>query len=158
MTYLIDGHNLIPKLPGLSLSDADDELRLSELLQGYCRRVRKRVEVYFDNAPTGQTRKRTFGLVTAYFVSRGRTADDAIRERLASLGLRAKNWTVVSSDRGVQAEVRAVQARVMTSEAFASRLLLAMDESADEVGKPADVSLTEEEVQSWLQVFRKRQT
>ena len=158
MAYLIDGHNLIPKLPGLSLNDPDDERQLVERLQAFCRRVHKRVEVYFDNALPGLARKQNFGLVTAHFVPRGRTADSAIRARLASLGPRAMHWTVVSSDRGVQVEVRAARAQVMTAEAFACQLLLTMQGTVEEESKPSDVSLTEEEVQNWLQVFRRRRT
>jgi uncharacterized protein len=106
MPYIIDGHNLIPKLPGLELSDIDDESRLIELLQEFCRRQRKRVEVYFDNAPPVERRAQSFGAVTARFVRQGTTADAAIRARLARLGRSARNWTVVSSDQEVQAAAR----------------------------------------------------
>jgi len=79
MPYLIDGHNLIPKIAGLSLQDIDDETRLVEMLQDYCRRRGKKgVEVFFDNAPPGQPSKRVYGTVTAHFVRTGRTADAAI--------------------------------------------------------------------------------
>src|SRR5512137_1181649 len=98
MPYLVDGHNLIPKIPGLNLQALDDEEQLIQLLQEYCRRERKQVEVFFDNAPPGGVRARTFGLVTARFVRQGSTADQAIRERLVRLGRLARNWTVVSSD------------------------------------------------------------
>jgi hypothetical protein len=33
MPYIVDGHNLIPKVPGLNLQDMEDELQLVELLQ-----------------------------------------------------------------------------------------------------------------------------
>jgi len=53
MPYLIDGHNLIPKM-GLRLEDFDDELALMEQLNEFCRLSRRgQVEVYFDNAPIG---------------------------------------------------------------------------------------------------------
>ncbi len=119
MPYLIDGHNLIPKVPGLSLQEMDDEQHLLEMLQEFCRRQRKQVEVFFDNAPPGGVRARNLGSVTARFVRQGTTADDAIRKRLANLGRAARNWTVVSSDQAVQAEARAVQAQPMPSESFA---------------------------------------
>ena len=50
MPYLIDGHNLIPKIPGLSLEMLDDEDRLIELLQEFARVRRQRIEVFFDQA------------------------------------------------------------------------------------------------------------
>ncbi len=54
MLILIDGHNLIPKIPGMSLADLDDENQLIPLLQTYCRKRRNTVEVYFDRAPVGR--------------------------------------------------------------------------------------------------------
>ncbi|HSQ39873.1 MAG TPA: hypothetical protein VLM78_06910, partial [Anaerolineales bacterium] len=81
MPYLIDGHNLIPKL-GLRLDSMDDEMELTAILQEFCRLERKQVEVYFDGAPTPHAGTRKLGTVTAHFVPLGTTADDAIRRRL----------------------------------------------------------------------------
>src|SRR5919106_2128085 len=117
MPYLIDGHNLIPKL-GLRLDSIDDEMELITVLQEFCRLERKQVEVFFDGAPTSQAGTRKRGTVTAHFVRLGATADNAIRIRLKKLGKDAKNWTVVSSDRQVQAEAHAAQADVLSSETF----------------------------------------
>ena len=97
MPYLIDGHNLIPKLAGFSLSAMDDEMQLISLLQTFSRVRRQPVEVYFDRAPAGHAGVRRFGTITAHFVPSSRTADDAIRERLARLGADARNWRVVSA-------------------------------------------------------------
>jgi uncharacterized protein len=115
MPYLIDGHNLIAKTPGLSLQAFDDENQLIELLQDFCRTRRKPVEVYFDNAPVGQAAVRRFGQVTAHFVRQGSTADAAIHRRLVRLGKSAGNWTVVSSDRAVQTAARLAHAQVLSS-------------------------------------------
>ena len=65
MPYLIDGHNLIPKL-GLRLDSVNDEMELISILQEYCRLERKQVELYFDGAPTSHTQK--LGAVTAHFL------------------------------------------------------------------------------------------
>src|SRR4030095_6718911 len=81
MPYLIDGHNLIPKL-GLRLDSPDDEMELIAILQEFSRLERRQVEVFFDGAPAGQARTRKLGSVTAHFVRLGTTADDAIRNRL----------------------------------------------------------------------------
>jgi hypothetical protein len=152
MHYLIDGHNLIPKLPGMSLGDIDDELRLVELLQEYCRRSRNLVEVYFDNSPPGQARTRKYGTVNAHFILQGRTADDAIRARLGKLGRSGRNWIVVSSDQRVQMDVRAVHARSISSEKFARQLLAALG-NIPEVDKPADTDLSQEEMAAWYRLF-----
>ncbi|MBN2549068.1 MAG: NYN domain-containing protein [Anaerolineales bacterium] len=153
MPYLIDGHNLIPKVPGLSLETLDDEQQLIQLLQEYCRRQRKQAEVFFDNAPPDGVRARKFGLVVAKFVRQGSTADDAIRSRLVRLGREARNWTVVSSDQAVQASARAARAQTLSSETFARTLLQILEEGGAERGKRTDVSLSEDEVDDWLRLF-----
>src|SRR5512134_3531141 len=117
MPYLIDGHNLIPKL-GLRLDTIDDEMELIAILQEFCRLERKQAEVFFDGAPAAQAGTRKQGAVTAHFVRLGDTADNAIRNRLKKLGRSAQNWTIVSSDRQVQAEAHAAHAEVVSSDAF----------------------------------------
>ena len=152
MPYLIDGHNLIPKL-GLRLDSMDDEMELIAILQEYCRTERRQVEVFFDGAPTSQAGSRKFGAVTARFVRLGDSADNAIRNRLKALRRGAKNWTVVSSDRQVQTEARAVQAEVLSSEAFAAMLKQARQAAP----KPnVERKLSPQEVEDWLKVFEER--
>jgi len=153
MPYIIDGHNLIPKVPGLSLVDIDDEMRLVEVLQEFCRRQRKQVEVFFDKAALGGARARKYGCVTARFVSRGRTADEAIRDRLIRLGGEARNYSVVSSDRAVQATARAARARVVSSDEFAGTILSKMFDRPEELDGLDDAPLSEDEIDEWLEFF-----
>jgi predicted RNA-binding protein with PIN domain len=152
MPFIIDGHNLIPWVPGLSLDEIDDEIRLVELLQEFCRRERKRVEVYFDRAAPGGSRLRKFGNVTARFVRHGRTADEAISEKLRRLAGEARNYTVVSSDHSVQAAARAARARVLTSADFVGILLADNTESSNDSGS-ANKKLSQSEVDEWLDIF-----
>jgi len=152
MPYLIDGHNLIPKL-GLRLDSPDDEMELVAILQEYCRLERRQVEVYFDGAPSPHAGTRKLGTVTAHFVPLGTTADNAIRNRVKKMGRSAKNWTVVSSDRQVQAESSAAQADVISSDSFAMLLRQARYSTP----KPTeDRKLSKDEVDEWLKVFEKR--
>ena len=153
MPYLIDGHNLIPKIPGFTLQALDDELELIKLLQDFCRRNRKKVAVNFDNAPAGQQRVQKYGAVTAHFVRTGLTADTAIKRKLASLGRNANNWTVVTSDRAVQSEARAYRATVIPSEQFAQQLSQAGTQVAMDAGENTEVSLSEADIQDWLNTF-----
>lgn len=155
MNYLIDGHNLIPKLPGLDLRLIDDEMKLVRLLQEYCRLSRNRVEVYFDNAPLGQAGRQKYSTVVAYFILQGRTADDAIRQRLVSLGKGARNWSVVSSDQQVLSEARAVHAGAIPSEQFA-RVLLKVIRNITEAEKPPDIVPSAEEIAAWQAEFGRR--
>lgn len=153
MPFLIDGHNLIPKL-GLRLDSVDDEMELVTILQEFCRLERKKqVEVYFDGAPMQQAGMKKFGNVTAHFVKLGQTADDAIRRRLKKMGKAAKNWSVVSSDRQVQADARAAQAEVVSSDSFAKMLQRART-SAPKAN--TNRKLSDKEVDEWLKLFGKK--
>jgi len=152
MPYLIDGHNLIPKL-GLRLDSMDDEMELIAILQGFCKMEQRSVEVFFDGAPPTQAGTRKLGAVTAHFVRLGNTADNAIRNRLKHLGKSAKNWTVVSSDRQVQAEAHAARAEVISSDAF-SGMLKHVHQSAPKLGN--ERKLSPKEVEDWLKLFEER--
>jgi len=153
MTYIIDGHNLIPKIAGIDLSDPDDEIKLIKVLQDFCRLRRKKAVVYFDQAPPGMSGVKNYGSVRAYFVRKGRTADDAIMEKLRKLGKRARNVIVVSSDRQVQQAARAAHAKVMSSNAFTKewRSLISEEPSLD----PRNRSLSEKELDEWEAIFKK---
>lgn len=160
MNYIIDGHNLISKIPGLDLSMLDDEQRLIELLNRYGQLSRHKIEVYFDGAPIGQAGARNFGRVRAHFVPQRQTADDAIRKRLAKLGRSARNWVVVSSDRSVQAAASEAHAGVMSAEEFTGLLqasLHAKTRNADTTpDKPIIEALSEDEVNEWLTIFKEQ--
>lgn len=153
MPYLIDGHNLIPKM-GLHLDSVDDELELIAILQEFSRIERKKqVEVYFDGAPTHRAGTHKHGTITAHFVPLKTTADNAIRSRLKKLGNSAKTWSVVTSDHRVQLEARDARAEVITSEAFA-KLLKQVRNSAPKSSN--DQKLSEQEVEDWLKLFKEK--
>jgi predicted RNA-binding protein with PIN domain len=152
MPYLIDGHNLIPKVPGLNLEDPEDEMQLVKLLQEFCRVNRKKVEVFFDNAPPGGQNIRSFGNVLARFVRQGSTADQAIQRKLKRLGGEARNWSVVSSDREVQAGARTARAKIIPAEVFAQQLLV-LPGSASTETLESDVDLSQEDVEDWMDFF-----
>jgi predicted RNA-binding protein with PIN domain len=153
MPYLIDGHNLIPKVSGLSLQEINDEEQLVELLLEFCRRRRKQAEVFFDNSSSGQTRSHNFGLVIVRYVRQGQIADDAIQARLVHLGKNARNWTVVSSDQNVQTSARAARAHYVSSEIFAQQVEQALKGASSDTDKQGDASLTDEEINDWLELF-----
>ena len=154
LSFLIDGHNLIPKIRGISLKLIDDENALIELLQEYCRIRRKRVEVFFDGAPAGKSGKTRMGFVTAHFVRVNSSADDAIANRLRRMGGEARNWNVVSSDRRVQSEARAAGATVVSADSFAIELEKALKEAPETTS--ADRTLSKSEVEAWLNLFSQK--
>lgn len=151
MPYLIDGHNLIPKL-GLRLDSPDDEMQLVAILQEFARLSRREVQVYFDGAPPVEARTKKYGLVTAHFVRAGSSADAAIKGQLRRLGRAARNWSVVTSDRQVQAAARAAHAGLISAEDFAGQVGR-LRRSAD---RPAgDKGLSSDEILEWLKLFDK---
>jgi predicted RNA-binding protein with PIN domain len=152
MQYLVDGHNLSPKL-GLRLDTFDDEETLIARLQEFCRLRRAQIEVYFDGAPPGFPSTRKAGAVTAHFVRRGSSADAAIEIRLERLGKQARNWTVVSSDRRVQIAAQAVHAGVLSSEEFARRISSAAQQA---IASRREEALGPEEIEEWLKIFNSR--
>jgi len=151
MPYLIDGHNLIPKL-GLRLDSFDDEIELVGRLNEFCRLSRKSgLEVYFDNAAPGSPGTRRMGLLTAHFVHRPLIADGAIRLRLKKLGKAAKNWIVVSSDHAVQADARASGAKPVSAEQFAGTVMEVLRS-----GPPLserESGMSERELEEWIKFF-----
>jgi uncharacterized protein len=155
MPYLVDGHNLIPHMPGLSLKAMDDELELIEWLRAFCQQKRKDIEVFFDQAPPGYAASRRYGRVMAHFVRQGTTADAAIHARLVRLGKGATSYIVVSSDNQVQGFARQARARVISSDDFARQLIELPQGSP--AGQPGDRRLSAEEIADWEAIFKQRE-
>ncbi len=152
MPLLIDGHNLIGRTPGLSLADLDDEAELVRRIQRYCRRRRRRATVVFDAGVVGgRSGALSTPEVEVVFAPAGRRADDVIRERLRKARDPA-GWLVVSSDREVQRVARQAGARVISSEEFVAEMQAPLP-SPQEKQAP---HMSEDEVQEWLDLFRRR--
>jgi predicted RNA-binding protein with PIN domain len=154
MPYLIDGHNLIGAMSGISLSDLDDEQALVQRLTRYASKTRRSIVVYFDRGSLLAPQLASGAGVVVHFVRPPRTADDALRAHLKRLGREAPNWTVITSDGEVRLAAQQASARHMDSQAFAS-LLTQGGEQPGETGKP-DPSLSPEEIESWESLFRDR--
>ena len=153
MSIIVDGHNLIPKIRGMSLTDLNDEMQLIELLQVYCRVKRRKIEVYFDGAPAGNTGIRRFGSVTAVFVRKGIQADERDNREIGEIGKKARNWRIVTSDRKIQAQARALYVNVIQSEIFAEELEKAQGDLFAEPTAQPDNKLSQQEIVEWLKIF-----
>lgn len=155
MNLIIDGHNLIPHLPGITLRDIDDEEKLIRWLLDYSRTRKVRINVYFDQAAQNGQGSRSYGAVKAHFVQKGVTADDAIVARLKKLGGAARNYKVVTNDRMVIAAAKSMHAGVMLSSDF-SRELTKLSEESPETD-PRNKALTQDEIEEWENIFKKRE-
>ena len=151
MQYIIDGHNLIPHVRGLSLRDLDDEQALIEVLTPFLRATSSRAMVFFDRAAPGHEGKRNFGLVQAFFVPASQSADAAIENHIHKLGTSARNQTLVSSDHRVQAAGRSHYMTILTSAEFAQKI----QEQAEIHTNQTDIEpqLTPEEIARWEELF-----
>ncbi len=154
MTLVIDGHNLVPKIPGLHLRDMDDETQLLQLVQQYCRLRRNSAELFFDGLLPGMPGVKTGGLVHVHSVPKSMTADQAIIQFLSAQGRNAKNYTLVSSDRRVQAEARSLGCAILSSDQFSAELVNTLSQIVEEK-KKQDKPLSAAEVEDWLTLFGK---
>lgn len=147
MPYLVDGHNLIGRYPGLSLRDPEDEQKLLVLLQQFGNRTRRRMVIFFDRGvPLNTSLSR--GVIEARFVRPPRQADEALLHYLRQIRDPA-NWTVVTSDREVAQDARALGARVLASERFAQAVAKALQKApADQTPKEGAAELDE-----WIDLF-----
>ncbi|MFZ0547175.1 MAG: NYN domain-containing protein [Candidatus Promineifilaceae bacterium] len=155
MHYLIDGHNLIAKMPDISLDDPDDEVKLILLLKGWAvARLKREVTVIFDHGlPGGYQQRLSTSRIEVVFAPEGKTADSLLISRIKKVP-NPPEYTLVSSDRVVLAAAAARKMAVLLSEAFAE-LLVGKEEAppkpkVEESEKPA---LSSEEVAEWMELF-----
>jgi predicted RNA-binding protein with PIN domain len=159
MHYLIDGHNLIAKLPDISLEDPYDEAKLVLQLRSWIAAGRnRRITVIFDGGlPGGEWRQLSNGRLKAIFASENSTADALLRKRVYQVK-DSGAYTLVSSDREVLSAAKSRRMRYMTAEQFAQSM--AKFKKRHQIKKTETVAdseleqnLTNEEVAEWLQMF-----
>jgi len=149
MPYLIDGHNLIGKLPDISLTDPNDEAKLVVKLRSFCARTRKKVHVIFDHGLPGGKSKLSNGTVQVVFAARPGEADDLMMQRIR--GTRdTQKWTVVSSDRRVLDFASRRGMKILSANQFAHRMQAPPPTPKEEHPHP---HITQAEVEEWLRIF-----
>jgi predicted RNA-binding protein with PIN domain len=149
MPYLIDGHNLIGQMPGLSLADPDDERHLVELLRAFLVRTGKKGTVIFDKGQPGGGAGWSNNVLEVRFAAMPRTADDVIRERL----LREKNprgLIVVTADQALATAARQARATITPPSDFAQQLQLKPSRL-----RKKEANLTTEEIEAWEKEFKR---
>ncbi len=157
MHYLIDGHNLIARTPGLSLADPDDEAKLSALLRRWAAAdSRRKVTVIFDaGLPAGEARHLSGGNVKAIFAPNNSSADAALIRRIETIGNPAE-FVVVSSDNAVLAAAARRRVATQRSEAFATAMLNDRQFGRREptpTARPDAPAMSPDEMQEWLALF-----
>jgi predicted RNA-binding protein with PIN domain len=156
MPLLVDGHNLIGQMPGIKLSDADDEGELIMLLRRYSTAKRRRqVVVVFDHGVYGHPQKLDGYGITCHFARSPQDADAQLIKRLRALK-RPRDWTLVTSDRQVVRVAEECGVKVVSSQEFARQLLAAPARAATPPEEKRDVQLSEAEIAEWMEIFRNR--
>jgi hypothetical protein len=157
MRYLIDGHNLIGQMPGINLSDADDEAQLVLLLRRYANARRGRtVLVVFDRGVYGHLQRLDGYGVTCRFARSLQDADAQLVRQIQSVS-RPREWTVVTSDRSIARVAQDCDIRVISAQSFADQLRALDQPRPGQVTapgeKPRDTHLSAAEIDEWLRLF-----
>lgn len=157
MHYLIDGHNLIAHVPGLSLADPDDEAKLVQLLRRWAAAdARRKVTVIFDKGlPGGEARHLSGGRVRAVFAPSNRSADALLIRRIEDIEDPGQH-TVVSSDSAILRVAQRRRVPTQRSDAFAAAMVneRTFKDTAQPAADPRDnPNLTPGEVSEWLALF-----
>ncbi len=151
MTYMIDGHNLIGKLPDISLDDPNDEALLVQKLTGFTARTGKTCLVVFDHGLPGGSSRMSTRNVQVVFASGRSSADRVMVERIYKIQ-DIKGWVIVTSDNDVMSRARRRGMETMHSEEFAL-LLEAPPPKVEDIGESPDVNISTAEVDEWLNIF-----
>jgi predicted RNA-binding protein with PIN domain len=152
MHLLVDGHNLIGQIDGISLADPDDEAKLVALLRGYAARKRGRqVVVVFDRGVYGHPQNLNGYGVACYFAKSPQDADTQLIRRIQTLS-RPRDWALVSSDRRIARAAEERGVRVIGAREFATQLFAPTPRAEPTPEKP-DAPLSSAEVDEWLHLF-----
>lgn len=152
MPYLIDGHNLIARLPDIDLKDPNDEALLVQKLNGFVARTKQKCVVVFDHGlPGGSSRMSTRG-VRVIFASHRSNADQVMKDRIYKEP-NPRTWTVVSSDNDVLNVARRRRMQTLRAEEFVRVMQAPPPPPKPDAGEAADVKLTPDEIEEWLRLF-----
>lgn len=157
MEFLVDGHNLIPKIPGLSLNDPEDEMKLIDILVEYSRLSRRKIILFFDKRAVGHPFETKIGTIRVFHADARSTADETIIRYVQKYAAKRANFTVISSDRHIQVQVKGLGADALASEEFAKQVVGALRNPAKKRSAypkaRLEAPLSEAEISDWLDVF-----
>jgi predicted RNA-binding protein with PIN domain len=153
LPILIDGHNLIGRMPTLSLEDPDDEEQLIRVLGSYRARTGKSITVVFDpGEATALPQARRYRGISVVFAPHGSSADAVIARRVRT-GRDPHGWLVVTSDRDLAGTVQRLGARVQPAETFAQELVPYEPQQEGLSWKEEPPS--PDEIDEWLTLFER---
>ena len=163
MHYIIDGHNLIGKMPDISLKDPNDEVKLTMRIKSWVAESKKRqVTLFFDGGTQGSHLNRLSGRnMKVIFAPSGRTADSLIISHMRKLK-NPREYTLITSDREIITAAASMRIRSLLSEKFIERMGFIFKEKPEKEQKKKKVAppekpdvskISDTEVQEWLDLF-----
>lgn len=155
MHYLIDGHNLIARMPDISLNDPDDEVQLILRLRSWAARSKKRqVTLFFDGGiPGGKDVRLSTPQVRVIFASVGQTADALLIKGINKVK-NPPEFLLVTSDQQIIAAANGRKMPHLTSDQFAAQLAAQWQETPPgPTITDDDPVISDAEVADWLAAF-----
>jgi len=155
MHYLIDGHNLIAKIPDIDLKDPNDEVELILRLKSWAAAsLKRKVTVYFDGGlPGGLEHRLSTSDIKVIFASAGKTADALLIKHIRKIN-NPPEYTLVTSDQQIIAAAENRRLPHLRSEAFAANM--GQDRQKRTAPPPPEANdphISEREVAEWLELF-----
>jgi len=157
MIVLIDGHNLIGRMPDIQLSDPDDEAKLLARLRVYQVRTGHQLEVFFDPGLSYRSPDRqSLPGLTVYWLAPGQQADSMITRRMLQHP-NSRELLVVTADRALQKVAREQGAQVIDSGQFVRELQAPPRRRNRRPRRQVvcEPPLSEDETKYWMAVFRR---
>ena len=155
---LIDGWNVcwkIPEIAGLipeRLSEARQRFNL--LIKNYFYEKKINYQIIYDGQPdvfSAGTPEKESNIRFA----RGPEKADHLIISIVRKQKKPRQWTVITSDRELAHKIRAMEAQIISSEEFISRMDKRKRQTSHQTGK-TDEPLSESEMEYWLEKFKKR--
>lgn len=151
--YIIDGYNLIHKMPDLKnlLNDDLEGARdgLMQRLSSFRQATNAKITVVFDGASSILQHPSSFGGMKMIFSKYPEKADPVIKRMVDEQ--HDENLYIVTSDREIQNYAKLYSVQSISSQNFISEMHSAIQTEIDEKG---DIPVSEEEVSSMLELFQ----
>jgi predicted RNA-binding protein with PIN domain len=153
MHFLVDGHNLIGRMPEIGLHDPDDEAKLVDLLHRFVlRHARHQVTVVFDGSTYRHVRLRDPERVRTIFARSPIDADSRLIEMIGACSNPA-GYTLVSADRAVIAAAVTYGVKVLPPAEFRTMLNTPAPSRGRHHQPRPEPKQPRAAVDEWLQIF-----
>jgi uncharacterized protein len=155
MPLIIDGHNLLYAVRGITEGQIVSEIRLCTILSDYLRQMRQRGEIIFDGiGPRDKSGLAGTVNLEVSFSGAYIDADTIIEERI-KVSTAPKRLTVISNDHRLVKAAKARKAVAITADDFWGQVFKKLSRKRREPEPQSKrVGITEGETDFWLKFFK----